>query len=369
MAQSSNCVFYLLVGVECESPIYLAFAKKYTDNLREEAMKGWAEKLAQGWMPSQPPHGYKTIIEHGKKIHVPDEETSFIIVRMFKLYLEPEQSAKTITEELTLCGITTKKGRSLAKSAVHRMLKNPFYMGTIHFNGKIYPGAHEPIISKELFDAVQEKLTMLSQTRTTGRSRHEFPFKGLIRCSACHGMITWQKQKERAYGSCQRRLDDCKKHKWLREDRTEEAIIGHLEKIEDPDSHLFDELKETLLARKNPFSDSDITAMTKLLRAQIRRLERVANNLYEDKLEGIIDDTIYRDKEAKFAERKNKIQSRIDELTEYKDKIDKITVCKSKHAIKRLYLQSNTAEKQLILSRLFSVIIHGKSGAIEVVLS
>lgn len=28
--------------------IHLSVAKKYTDNLREEAMKGWAEKLAQG---------------------------------------------------------------------------------------------------------------------------------------------------------------------------------------------------------------------------------------------------------------------------------------------------------------------------------
>jgi len=34
--------------------IYLAVAKKYTDNLREEAMKGWAEKLAQGWLPATP---------------------------------------------------------------------------------------------------------------------------------------------------------------------------------------------------------------------------------------------------------------------------------------------------------------------------
>ena len=43
--------------------IHLAVAEKYTDNLREEAMKGWAEKLAQGWMPSRPPVGYKTMIE------------------------------------------------------------------------------------------------------------------------------------------------------------------------------------------------------------------------------------------------------------------------------------------------------------------
>ena len=41
--------------------IHLAVAKKYTDNLREEAMKGWAEKLAQGWLPAVPPVGYMTV--------------------------------------------------------------------------------------------------------------------------------------------------------------------------------------------------------------------------------------------------------------------------------------------------------------------
>jgi hypothetical protein len=30
----------------------VVLAKNYIDNLREEAMKGWAEKLAQGWMPA-----------------------------------------------------------------------------------------------------------------------------------------------------------------------------------------------------------------------------------------------------------------------------------------------------------------------------
>jgi len=35
--------------------IRVVMAKNYIDNLREEAMKGWAEKLAQGWLPAVPP--------------------------------------------------------------------------------------------------------------------------------------------------------------------------------------------------------------------------------------------------------------------------------------------------------------------------
>src|SRR5665811_1254212 len=95
--------------------IYLAFAKKYTDNLREEAMKGWDEKLAQGWMPAPPPPGYKTITENSKKIHVINEHTTAVVGRAFKLYLEPNQSISTVTYELAECGLTTKKGRPHSK--------------------------------------------------------------------------------------------------------------------------------------------------------------------------------------------------------------------------------------------------------------
>jgi len=42
--------------------IHISVAKKYADNLREESMKGWAEKLAQGWRPAPPPPGYMTVI-------------------------------------------------------------------------------------------------------------------------------------------------------------------------------------------------------------------------------------------------------------------------------------------------------------------
>ncbi len=38
------------------------------------------------------------------------------------------------------------------------MLKNPIYVGLIRFQGDLHEGQHEPIIPKELFDAVQVAL-------------------------------------------------------------------------------------------------------------------------------------------------------------------------------------------------------------------
>jgi len=237
--------------------IYLAFAKKYTDNLREEAMKGWGEKLAQGWMPAPPPPGYKNLTENGRKIHVIDDSSAFMIERAFKYFLQPDGCVRTVTEELKMCGLMTRKNKAYVNSAVHRILSNKFYIGIIQFNGSEYPGAHEPLISEELFNDVQTKL----KRKTRPRARpFNFLLKGLIQCTSCNGLVSWQSQKRWVYGGCQRQLDECK-NIFLREDRVEAALLGYLEKIRDTEGNLLDELKLKLLERRSPFSEDNIEDM------------------------------------------------------------------------------------------------------------
>ena len=50
--------------------IRILFAKNYVDNLSEEVKKGQKEKISQGWLPTKPPYGYKTIGESGHKEHI-----------------------------------------------------------------------------------------------------------------------------------------------------------------------------------------------------------------------------------------------------------------------------------------------------------
>jgi len=74
----------------------------------------------------------------------------------FKKYLEPSHSLESITKEMKLMGIRTRKGKPLCKSQVQRVLTNPFFIGINRFNGKDYPGAQEPIISRK---AVQRSMS------------------------------------------------------------------------------------------------------------------------------------------------------------------------------------------------------------------
>lgn len=91
--------------------IRVVMAKNYIDNLREEAMKGWSEKLAQGWLPGVPPPGYVNKTVDGRRVQVPNEETCRIVKEMFELYLQPGQNGKSITNEMALRGVRTRKGR------------------------------------------------------------------------------------------------------------------------------------------------------------------------------------------------------------------------------------------------------------------
>jgi site-specific DNA recombinase len=157
--------------------IRVVMAKNYIDNLREEAMKGWAEKLAQGWLPSVPPPGYKTITESGRRIHVPDPETSKFMANAFRFYLKPGESIGSTVRYMAELGVVTRQGRPYTKSHLHRILSNPFYIGINRFNGKDYPGAQEVFITKATFKRVQEKMhggRLEAITSTTHHYRASF---------------------------------------------------------------------------------------------------------------------------------------------------------------------------------------------------
>lgn len=334
--------------------IYLSFAKKYTDNLREEAMKGWYEKLAQGWMPAPPPPGYKTVVEDGKKIHVIDEDRSFLVERAFKLYLEPGQNIQTVTEEVAVLGLTSRKGKPLTKSAIHAMLRNTFYVGTIHFNGKDYPGAHEPLLDKKLFSAVQEKLGQHHQAKIT---RHDPLFKGMVYCDGCKGLVTWQRQKGRYYGGCQRRTDNCKGHRLMREDRLEESVLVRLDEIDNSQHGVskFRAISKVLEERSQPYIGQHRVSIVKMLTQQIRRLERMEDSLYDDKLSGTISD-------QKYAQKVNYLKDELAYLKARLERIEDVDIRPRavKHitsTLSELYSSESKTGKRIIMRELFNITI------------
>lgn len=333
--------------------IRVVMAKNYIDNLREEAMKGWSEKLAQGWLPGVPPPGYINKTVDGRRIQVLDEKTWRVIKTMFELYLQPGQNGKTITKEMALRGIRTRKGRPYAHSRVDEMLKNPYYVGVIRWDGREYPGKHKTFIDRTLWSRVQEKMT---GGRPIVYKKHNPLFKNMITCATCGGTVTWQLQKGRYYGACQRRNPICKVKKTIREDRLEETIQMLLNDLVCPSKALIDWVTSHLESKRKTTSCTDQDSL-EAVNKQIERLVRMDGDLYDDKLAGDITKDIYQTKHASFMEQLNEFrqkQTLLENKVNGNDLPQRLSLLKLTQMSAKLYQTRTINQKRVILTKLFT---------------
>ena len=332
--------------------IRVVMAKNYIDNLREEAMKGWAEKLAQGWLPAVPPPGYVTTVVEGKRIHLPDSTFKPLMQKVFRLYLEPHHSLNSIAETMKLMGFKTRKGRSYGKSQVQRILTNPFYIGINRFDGRDYPGAQEPIISKDIFNRVQAKM---HGKRPVRNAKHDPVFKNLIICSQCDGVVTWQRQKNHYYGACQRTNEACKKRKFLREDQLEETIMEILQTLVCPSQEIISWVAETMRGRQKENVEA-IEKQATALQAQISRLTRMEDSLYDDKLAGEISVEKYQEKRESINAQKAALQQQLDTLdtSGLKHLEQRLVLLELSQKASELYPKKTAQQKRLIITKLFT---------------
>jgi DNA invertase Pin-like site-specific DNA recombinase len=184
--------------------IKAVLAQNYIDNLSEEVKKGQKEKIAQGWLPSKPPYGYKTIGEKGHKIHVIDDNIAPLIKKMFELYATGTISLDRLADKMYDLGLRKRSGLKMKLGAVHALLKDPFFHGLIKWNKKLYPGKQEPLITKELYDKVQE--IRIRKKAPKYHTNADVLFRKIFECANCGGTISWEIQTQRKsqynYGHC-----------------------------------------------------------------------------------------------------------------------------------------------------------------------
>ncbi|TSC67412.1 MAG: Uncharacterized protein G01um101466_713 [Parcubacteria group bacterium Gr01-1014_66] len=263
----------------------VAIARFYTNNLSEEVKKGFAEKIRQGWMPTKPPLGYKTIGEAGHKIHVMDEGKVPFIRRMFELYATGNYSLNALVDVLYQEGLRTREGKKLMKSRMHTLLSDPFYHGSLRWNKEIFPAQHEALITKELFDVVQQKLT-----RKIGSPRYKkhLPvFKAKINCEECGATITWEIQKGHWYGhhSSFEKYRNCTKKRYIRQEQAEEQLFPYFDKVAPMNRRILQWIEKALKeshGEEVQYNTSRREQLTRIIQVSDRRIEEA----YKDKLDG-----------------------------------------------------------------------------------
>lgn len=148
-------------------------SKYYVDNLSENIKRGHCQKLRKGIWPGFAPLGY--LNNHRTKAIDLDKDKAPFIRKAFELYTIGDYTHKAIKQFLADSGITSYRQKPISVSYVQRMLKNHFYYGVFKFNGEIYQGSHEPIISKKLFDAVQQAMNNRGKKKESESTNLLFP--------------------------------------------------------------------------------------------------------------------------------------------------------------------------------------------------
>jgi len=150
--------------------------KKYSDDLSVNVKRGNRAKLESGGWPSSAPFGYLNN-KADKTLSLDPPRASFV-KKLFELYATGGYSLKDVTNLLYEQGFRTRGGFKVCKSKVHTILSNPFYYGIMVKDGKYYPGRHEPVISKELFDNAQNVLFGKTHSK---KQKLFFPYRGFLR--------------------------------------------------------------------------------------------------------------------------------------------------------------------------------------------
>ena len=172
------------------------FARFFLNNLSDEVKKGYDYLVADGFYPHIPPIGYLSKLED--HLAIIDPVRAPFIKRAFELCATGENSEKKIGEILYKEGFRGKSGKRVKKSAIAKLLHNPFYYGYFDWQGELHRGNHEAIITKDLFDKVQE---VLNPNKKRGY-KYDFSYIGLMRCGECGNGITAEVQRGHTYYHC-----------------------------------------------------------------------------------------------------------------------------------------------------------------------
>ncbi len=217
-------------------------AKLENDNRGINVKRGMKTKCEMGFRPNMTPLGYRNDYagSKGQKKVFIDKKRAPIIQEAFRKVAKEGLSGRDIYNWLVEINFRTKSGKLMTLSSIYRMLNNPYYCGIFEFptgSGMWYRGAYEPLISREMFDAVQKQMEVAPKSKPGTKI---FDYTKMLRCGSCGSGVTAQEKfktrkdgskKRYVYYHCTQARDyDCREP-YIREEKLNEAFVEMLEKV------------------------------------------------------------------------------------------------------------------------------------------
>lgn len=185
----------------------------YSIRLSGDVFRGMTKKAQIGGYQARPPLGYRTPGHKMDPVIVPEEAE--IVKMIFNMYADGKPMFD-IARHLNSIGAKTARGKNFERRSIDYILKNPTYIGKVRWNrtkndtNEIKPeeewiitdGNFEPIISNDLWNAVQDRInkeyTPRYQKPAAIRKHY---FSGIVKCSACGRSLSSTHRVDNRYGT------------------------------------------------------------------------------------------------------------------------------------------------------------------------
>ena len=333
--------------------ILSAMAQQESENISSHVLLGLKMKKDRGELIGYNGcYGYNYNIET-KEITINEDEAN-IVRYMFERYVEGIGSS-TIAKELTDKGIKTPKGgNKWCESTIRGILKNEKYIGDVLMGktftidpishkrlsnlGEVdkhyYKEHHEPIISKELFDRVQEIRTKRAGNRETGRRNDnyskKYPFSSKLYCAFCGSLLTrrnWNANRscEKAVWQCIKRAkqgkEECPHCKAIAEEIIEDRFVQGYRILCNDNRKIIETFLEKI---ENILKENTTETLVSKLEKDKEKINKKLNNLLELNLEGRINKEQYTLKFDELDTELIKIDSKIQNLLKETNRTESI---------------------------------------------
>lgn len=300
-------------GGRLSADIQAVVAADFIRNLREETRKGFYGRLKQGLYPRPAPPGYQDCGKGNPK--EPDAVQAPLVKQAFELYATGNWPLNALVEKMYTLGLRNKTNQKITRNGLSKLLHNRFYIGLIvvAVKGEIFLGQHRPIVSKKLFERVQD---MLAGKNIEKKQKHVMLFRKLLKCKLCGEALIGERQKGHVYYRCHRKA--CPQ-KTIREETVENAIGIILRELRFTPAE--NRVIRTITKQSyDSFAEFRAT-QTKALHLQLEQLQVRLGKLTDAYIDGVIEKEIYLHKKNSLIVEEQEIRETLQRVDDGEKKI------------------------------------------------
>lgn len=307
-----------------------------------------------------PPIGYLKNPENNKRL-IPDEESAWIVQKIFQLAADG-MGAYSIQKWLYTNKIITPGYREYIKwgaktkvyqdapecrryewglANVKNLLRNQVYLGhtiryknrSVSFKNKkrmkfdesqwvVVKNTHEPIVTQEVFDKVQQTISLRRRATKDGEIQL---FSGIARCSECGNLLRFGTNRQREgfeyqYLYCastdEKVVNQCTRH-YIRYDTLQLLVLNRIQKMYKlaniDRASLVSKLEKIEEEKNNKTMQAEKEEYQKLI-SRNTELEKIIPRLYEDWVSNKISEELFSKMTSNFQQEQKEINIRITEL-------------------------------------------------------